>query len=86
MRTSDREKLLRKIAAIQFSVWELHVYLDTHIDDPEAVKLCKKYTAELKCLVDEYEQAYGPLKSDGNCASSAWLKDPWPWDISEGDC
>lgn len=83
---SEREKLLSKISAVQFARWELHVYLDTHIDEPEAVKLCKEYGKRLEELVGQYEEQYGPLTPSDDCLSSNWVKNPWPWDITEDDC
>ncbi|MCR4924652.1 MAG: spore coat protein CotJB [Clostridiales bacterium] len=82
---TEREALLRKIAAKQFAIWELHIYLDTHINEPEAVKRSKKCKEELNVLVKEYENEYGPLTNDCSSTSSAWLKNPWPWDLEDDD-
>ena len=43
---NERNKLLQKLSAAQFAVWELHLYLDTHPCDQNAVALCKKHEAE----------------------------------------
>lgn len=80
----NREKLLRRISAVQFALWEIHVFLDTHAGDPEATALQKKYTKQYKKLVEEYEENYGPLTLNGT-NSDEWLADPWPWDLTEGD-
>lgn len=76
---TDREALLKKLSIAQFATWELHIYLNTHPDCPEAVKKFKKYTNEARALTEEYESQYGPLSSEQSDGSS-WLKDPWPWE------
>lgn len=82
---TEREALLRKLSAAQFARWELHLFLNTHRDDPEAVKRFKKYDEMTKKLTAEYEEKYGALTADQSDGCS-WLKDPWPWDIDGGDC
>lgn len=77
---NDREKLLRRLSAVQFALWELHLYLDTHPCDRTAAEMCEKYSADAAALKNEYEAGFGPL-SAGNCESCEWLSDPWPWDI-----
>ena len=81
---TKKESLLRQLSAVQFSLWELHLYLDTHSNDMEALALHEKYEVKYKKLKNEYEECYGPLspvKGEG----IEWLKNPWPWDITEGD-
>lgn len=80
---TNREALLRKISTAQFAAWELHIYLNTHIDDPEAVRKFKTYNEEAKALTKEYESKYGPLTIEQGDGSS-WIKDPWPWEITGG--
>lgn len=81
---TEREALLRKLSTAQFAAWELHIYLNTHPDDPQAVKKFKKYTGEARALTDEYETIYGPLSSEQSDGSS-WIKDPWPWENAGGE-
>lgn len=82
---NEREKLLRKLSAAQFAVWELHLYLDTHPCDQNAVQLCKKHEAEADVLRKEYTEKYSALKAEC-CNTAEWLSDPWPWDITGGEC
>ncbi len=79
---TDRETLLKKLSALQFAAWELHLYLDTHPDDFEALELHKKYACKSKELAELYESKYGPLRSMSG-SGEMWLKNPWPWDIKE---
>ncbi len=71
--------MLLRLSSVQFAMWEMRVYLDTHLDNKEAQKLYKKYAKQYEELKEEFEEQFGPITlSDGN--SDEWLKDPWPWD------
>ena len=80
---SKREKLLRSLSAVQFALWELHLYLNTHPADMEALALHGQYERKLAKLKMEYEEKYGPL-TPAMGEGVDWLKNPWPWDV-EGD-
>ena len=77
-----RESLLRQLSANQFAMWELHVYLDTHPMDKDALAMYKNYKDKSSTLRAEYERMYGPL-TIGSGSSTEWLADPWPWDYNE---
>ena len=38
-----REKMLRRLSAAQFAMWETRVYLDTHSCDKTAKEMYKEY-------------------------------------------
>ena len=80
---SNREKLLRNLSSVQFALWELHLYLNTHPNDMSALAMHEKYTVKLKKLKEEFEESYGPL-SPRSGEGIEWLKNPWPWDV--GGC
>lgn len=74
-----KEQMLLKLSAVQFAMWEMRIYLDTHPGNEEAQRLYKKHRVEFEALKAEYEKDFGPITlGDGN--SDEWLKDPWPWD------
>lgn len=75
----NRTALLRKISAVQFAMWELHLYLDTHPEDVEAVALHKRYKEKYECLVEEFENNFYKLTAV-NAQGVSWLRDPWPWE------
>ena len=81
---NKREKLMRSLSAVQFALWELHLYLNTHPTDLEAIALHEQYEAKLRKLRDEYESKYGPLTPTVG-EGVDWLKNPWPWDIEGVD-
>lgn len=81
----NREQLLKRLSAIQFALWETHVFLDTHKGDPDAMKMHETYLKKYKALAEEYEKQFGPLTLSGQ-NSDEWLQNPWPWDYNtEGD-
>lgn len=82
-----RSDLLKRISAIQFALWETHVFLDTHVGDPVAREMHDSYIKKYNALVEEFEKQYGPLSLSGT-NSDEWLKDPWPWDVvdSKEEC
>ena len=75
----NSKMLLDKISAVEFAMWELHLYLDTHPEDLESVKLYNSYKEKRDCLVDEFESKYYSLTSD-NAQGVCWIKNPWPWE------
>ncbi|MCC8016121.1 MAG: spore coat protein CotJB [Clostridiales bacterium] len=74
-----KNELLLKLSSAQFAMWEMRIYLDTHENNKEAMKLYKKYYTQFEELKAEYEESYGPLTLNG-ANSDEWLQDPWPWD------
>lgn len=79
---TDKEKLLRKLSGAQFSMWEIHVFLDTHPNHKEAQSAYEKYVERYHALKEEYESNFGPLEVDERFEScdNAWIMDPWPWE------
>lgn len=79
---TERSKSLQCLSSLQFILWELHLYLDTHPDDCEAMARHKKYTEECTAMRADFEEKYGPL-SAATGSGCAWLANPWPWDTEE---
>lgn len=70
---------------MQFAAWELHLFLDTHPDNTEALMKQQDYTEKANVLIAEYEANYGPLRTSGTQTDRwAWVNDPWPWE-TEGN-
>lgn len=82
--TADKTNLKFRLKAIRFSMWDLHLYLDTHPCDETAAELLENYREKYCCIKEEYEKAYGPLTHEC-CCGECWLKGPWPWE-RECDC
>lgn len=81
---SDREELMKKIAMYDFALVELHLFLDTHPNDRDAMKKVEEYKEKSKKLTDEYQECFGPIRSTSIDANRwAWISNPWPWDRRE---
>lgn len=65
---TKRETMLRRLSAAQFTQWELHLYLDTHPSDLQALALFRKCDARYRALRSEYEAQFGALTAlDDRC-------------------
>lgn len=82
---NEKSRLLCKISSVQFCVWELHMYLDTHPGDAEAMQRHNRYADILADLREQYECRFGPLTPAAG-QGAEWLQNPWPWEIEECDC
>ncbi len=81
---SEQEKLYRRITAHSFSIWELHLFLDSHPNNADAAKKLEQCRKKREELVAEYEAAYGPLNELGSQTSRwAWITGPWPWETGK---
>ena len=84
--TTQCNDLKARFMATRFSMWDLQLYLDTHPRDLTAQALFDKYRRLYAALLPEYEEQYGPITSEGSETAAAWLKAPWPWDNTRGNC
>lgn len=76
---NKRERMLRSLSSIQFALWELHLYLDTHPADMSAAAKHAEYQKKLIVLTQEFESEFGPLMP-ATGEGVEWLKNPWPWE------
>ncbi|MBQ9096900.1 MAG: spore coat protein CotJB [Clostridia bacterium] len=78
----SREDLLQEIMEYAFVEKELNLFLDTNPTDKKALAMHKSVAEKLEDLVEEYEDDYGPLRSENNMNSErwAWMDGPWPWE------
>ena len=78
---TERDMLIKKIGTLKFAVTDIDLFLDTHPGDASMLKKRDEYVEQLKPLVKEYEDRFGPLtKAENDSNTWAWVKDPWPWD------
>ncbi len=75
-----KDELMQQIKALNFSVIEIGLYLNTHPNDVRALYLHRRYTNELKNLRDKYQRLYGPLTIYFPCNRWRWIEGPWPWE------
>ncbi|MDD4835354.1 MAG: spore coat protein CotJB [Lutispora sp.] len=78
----ERLELLNEIMALEFSMVDLNLYLDTHPCDEKALIIFQQYGCKLKPLKEKYEDEYAPITAEnaGN-RHWRWIEDPWPWEI-----
>ncbi|MDD6621060.1 MAG: spore coat protein CotJB [Eubacteriales bacterium] len=79
----SKSKLLKRLSALGFAMYECRLFCDTHPDDQEALELLNSYKKKYEAVKAEFEKEFGPLTLNGY-NSDDWLNDPWPWDNSAG--
>lgn len=78
---TERDMLLKKIGTYKFAITDIDLFLDTHPGDETMLKKREEYAEQLKPLVREFEDKFGPLtKANSGNNTWCWVKDPWPWD------
>ena len=81
---TERQKLAKQIAAYDFAIVELNLYLDTHPKDAAAKRRLADSEHKSGELRRDYEAKYGPIIfRDQPDTRMKWIKDPWPWDNCE---
>lgn len=77
----SRDELLKQLSAIDFMVIELHLYLNTHPDDREALMRYNCAATQSMMLKNTYEKMYGPLTAHKPVYTYPWpwIDNPWPW-------
>ncbi len=80
---NERMRDLYKLQEMAFAAHDINLYLDTHPNDSNAIRLYNEYNKQEKMLNDAYERKYGPVDLSDNEGLSmtpwAWIKEPWPW-------
>ena len=77
-------KLLQELQAIDFTLLELNLYLDTHPKDYKILEQYNSCAQQRMKLADEFQLKYGPLQNFGHFYSQfpwEWSQAPWPWQV-----
>lgn len=76
---------MAELAAIDFVVDELELYLDTHADDGEAFQLYQSFLALKEEAHRRFVERYGVICQKDLLGKNAytWLRDPWPWEFPD---
>lgn len=80
-------RVLCELMALSFALTELGLYLDTHENDSEALRLFKEYAALAEEGKKRYEAVYGPLQQRNGASEKNgwnWINSPWPWEYEGG--
>ena len=82
--TNEKQKELYKLQEIAVAAHDINLYLDTHPNDNNTIKLYNEYLKQEKMLNDDYERKYGPIDLSDTTGLSmtpwSWINKPWPWD------
>lgn len=79
-RDCKREEMAMKIKELDFAIVELSLYLDTHPDDRNAIRMHCEYSQRQISLTEEYQRLYGPLTINFMSDTWDWIDEPWPWE------
>ena len=83
---NEKQEMLNKISAVDFSIHEINLFLDSHPQNIKAVELLSAYRKMRSDLINDYEQKYGDYVTRvGDVKAEvpwSWIEGPWPW---EGD-
>jgi len=79
----DRDALLKQLTLLDFMAVDLGLYLNTHPDDAEALRMYNDVIESQNQSRQQYER-FSPLTSF-RCAGGpgwTWKDCPWPWQAS----
>lgn len=79
---NERDNLLSELTALDFMAVDLHLFLDTHPDNYEAINKYNEIIKKADAIRCKYEKLYGPLcsyRSLSNPELFTWIDNPWPW-------
>ena len=82
MNNMNRENLLKQITILDFVATDLHLYLNTHPNDAEALRMFNATVTQSAQARNEYEEHFGPLVGYRTPDTSKWRWSdcPWPWE------
>ena len=83
---NDREAKLYNVMCYAHAITDLNLYLDTHPESMEALKVLKEMIKEEEKAKKEYIASYGPLEiCDTEGHKFKWINSPWPWENMGGN-
>ena len=65
----NKKQFLLQLQAVNLIAVDLHLFLDTHPDNKEALNDYEKVSKQYQSLKQQYEQQFGPLVSFGYSSS-----------------
>lgn len=81
---NERMKLRRKLYELDFAIYELILFLDSHPESARALGLMREYREKRDAVMAEYRKKFGDLIITANDAPAEenwkWIDGPWPWD------
>jgi len=84
---ADRDALLKQVTILGFMATDLHLFLNTHPHDKEALEMYNDTIEKAEKARCQYEAVYGPLTYGKQSAAGwPWMDCPWPWEASFNYC
>ncbi len=79
---NEQTMQLRRLSSVHFALVELNLFLDTHPNNAEALKMFNSYKSKYETMLRAYEQKYGPITTLGVTGNATWdwATGPWPWE------
>jgi spore coat protein JB len=82
MQTPEMVDLIKEIQAVDFAVYELSLFLDTHPNERRALEDHNKLAQRSSELKSTYEERFGPLRlTSVSRYPYQYINNPWPWEI-----
>ena len=80
--SNEQERALQELMALDFKLYDLQLYLNTHPFDREILEQYMDLADKAEMARAEYEEKYGPLKAINGATENewVWIKNPWPWE------
>ncbi len=76
---NNQECALKEVMALDFKLYDLQLYLNTHPFDQDALEIYMQVAKEAQKARANYESTYGPLTAT-NAATDCewtWINNPW---------
>jgi spore coat protein JB len=71
---------MNQIQQYSFYVTDIALYLDTHPNDLNAIRVHNEYARKLKNAEDLYQMNFGPLSIYYPVNKWYWINNPMPWE------
>jgi len=82
----DRKAMLKEIMALDFTLIDLNLFLNTHPYDAQAINMYTCVLRDSQLKTQQYEAMFGPITAkSSNPNYWQWVKSPWPWQKSFND-
>ena len=83
----SKNELMKKIQALSFALLETNLFLDTHVNNKEALDYYYDIKDKLGRLTEECEENYGPITASGTVSDGewSWVLEEWPWQSGAED-
>ena len=81
---NEQVMLKRRIDALDFSILETELFLDTHPNNRQAMQMLREYRRRRRDAISNYEAKCGPYIKTADDVHPVdywnWIDSPWPWE------